>query len=244
MRKLKDCLRLKFDCGLSHAQIGRALGLSKGVVTKYLQRAHQVGLTWETAAGLDEAVIAARLSPAQVATGIPARAAGLGGRPSGTAPQGRDLAAVVGGVRRPPRRCADLSLYPVAPSPEAMQDPIHGTAGVKPHCIVFPSIPLQSSRALAWSSLSFAVADGAERIRIARGGCGFGGENPSAAKSVLRRSPALVVSVTRARASEHPLALTAARAFRASAPSAVQPFPLGFGLDLRADALDRGTGDA
>ena len=65
MRKLKDCLRLKFDCGLSHAQIGRALGLSKGVVTKYLQRAHQVGLTWETAAGLDEAVIAARLSPAQ-----------------------------------------------------------------------------------------------------------------------------------------------------------------------------------
>jgi transposase len=65
MRKIKDCLRLKFDCGLSHAQIGRALGLSKGVVTKYLQRARQAGLTWETASVLDEVAIAARLSPAR-----------------------------------------------------------------------------------------------------------------------------------------------------------------------------------
>ena len=71
MRKLKDCLRLKFDCGLSHAQIGRALGLSKGVVTKYLQRAGQAGLNWETATGLDEAVIAARLSPAHQPAGSP-----------------------------------------------------------------------------------------------------------------------------------------------------------------------------
>ena len=30
MRKIKECLRLKFDCALSHEQIGRALGLSKG----------------------------------------------------------------------------------------------------------------------------------------------------------------------------------------------------------------------
>jgi transposase len=71
MRKLKDCLRLKFDCGLSHAQIGRALGLSKGVVTKYLQRAGQAGLNWETAAVLDEAVIAARLSPAHAPLASP-----------------------------------------------------------------------------------------------------------------------------------------------------------------------------
>lgn len=71
MRKLKDCLRLKFDCGLSHAQIGRALGLSKGVVTKYLQRAHQAGLTWEMASGLEEAVIAARLSPAPAPSASP-----------------------------------------------------------------------------------------------------------------------------------------------------------------------------
>lgn len=64
MRKLKECSCLKFDCGLSHEQIGRALGLSKGVVTKYLQRGRQAGLTWETATVLDEAACVARLLPA------------------------------------------------------------------------------------------------------------------------------------------------------------------------------------
>ena len=51
MRKLKDALRLKFEGGLSHQQIATALGLSKGVVTKY------VGLA--VAAGLDAASLAA-----------------------------------------------------------------------------------------------------------------------------------------------------------------------------------------
>lgn len=63
MRKIKECLRLKFDCALSHEQIARALGLSKGVVTKYLQRATQAGLSWESAAALDESEVAARLLP-------------------------------------------------------------------------------------------------------------------------------------------------------------------------------------
>ena len=35
MRKIKDVLRLKLDAKLSHQQIADALGLSKGVVTKY-----------------------------------------------------------------------------------------------------------------------------------------------------------------------------------------------------------------
>lgn len=65
MRKIKECLRLKFDCALSHEQIARALGLSKGAVTKYLQRASQVGLNWETAAALEESQLEARLSPAR-----------------------------------------------------------------------------------------------------------------------------------------------------------------------------------
>jgi transposase len=66
MRKIKECLRLKFDCALSHEQIARALGLSKGVVNKYLQRAAQVGLSWETAARLEESAIEARLLPPRV----------------------------------------------------------------------------------------------------------------------------------------------------------------------------------
>ena len=36
MRKMKDVLRLKLDAGLSHEQIAAALGISKGVVTKYV----------------------------------------------------------------------------------------------------------------------------------------------------------------------------------------------------------------
>ena len=35
MRKIKDVLRIKLDAKLSHQQIADALGLSKGVVTKY-----------------------------------------------------------------------------------------------------------------------------------------------------------------------------------------------------------------
>lgn len=65
MRKVKECLRLKFACGLSHEQIARALGLSKGVVSKYLKRAEQAGLSWESASALDEAAIEARLLPAR-----------------------------------------------------------------------------------------------------------------------------------------------------------------------------------
>ena len=39
MRKIKECLRLKLECGLSNEQVARALGLSKGVVGKYVGRA-------------------------------------------------------------------------------------------------------------------------------------------------------------------------------------------------------------
>ncbi len=44
VRKIKEVLRLKFEAGLSHELIGAAVGVSKGVVTKYVQRAVAVGL--------------------------------------------------------------------------------------------------------------------------------------------------------------------------------------------------------
>jgi DNA-binding transcriptional regulator LsrR (DeoR family) len=44
MRKIKDVLRLKLDAKLSHQQIADALGLSKGVVTKYVGLAAAAGL--------------------------------------------------------------------------------------------------------------------------------------------------------------------------------------------------------
>src|SRR5690606_36899604 len=56
-----ECLRLKLDCGLSHERIARALGLSKGVVSKYVARAEATGLDWAAWSGLDEAGIEAKL---------------------------------------------------------------------------------------------------------------------------------------------------------------------------------------
>ena len=35
MRKLKEILRLKLDCGQKHRQIQRAVGVSIGAVSKY-----------------------------------------------------------------------------------------------------------------------------------------------------------------------------------------------------------------
>ena len=46
MRKLKDALHLKFEGGQSHQQIAGGLGISKGVVTKYVGLAVAAGLDW------------------------------------------------------------------------------------------------------------------------------------------------------------------------------------------------------
>ena len=64
MRKLKDALRLKFEGGLSHQQIATALGISKGVVTKYVGLAVAARLDWQAIAAMDEASLERRLLPA------------------------------------------------------------------------------------------------------------------------------------------------------------------------------------
>ncbi len=61
MRKIKDVLRLKLDAKLSHQQIADALGLSKGVVTKYAGLAAAAGLDWGAVQAMDEAALERRL---------------------------------------------------------------------------------------------------------------------------------------------------------------------------------------
>jgi len=63
MRQVKDVLRLKFEAGLSHECIAAALGISKGAVTKYLQRAAKAGVGWPLEAEVDDATLEARLFP-------------------------------------------------------------------------------------------------------------------------------------------------------------------------------------
>lgn len=54
MRMIKDVLRLKFDGGFSHERIAASLGISKGVVTKYIGLAGAAGLDWASACDMDE----------------------------------------------------------------------------------------------------------------------------------------------------------------------------------------------
>jgi transposase len=58
---IKDILRLKYQGALSHEAIARNLGISKGVVAKYLSLAGVAGLDWRATADLDEAALERRL---------------------------------------------------------------------------------------------------------------------------------------------------------------------------------------
>ncbi|ERJ37712.1 Mobile element protein [Burkholderia sp. AU4i] len=64
MRKLKEVLRLKWACGLTHRQISRAIGISVGAVSKFAAQASQAGLDWAAAQALSDDELAARLRPA------------------------------------------------------------------------------------------------------------------------------------------------------------------------------------
>jgi transposase len=57
MRRIRDLLRLKHENGLSSRQIASALGISKGSVGSYLQRAQALGLKWPLSAELTDTAL-------------------------------------------------------------------------------------------------------------------------------------------------------------------------------------------
>ena len=61
MRNIKDILRLKYVGNLSQERIAVALGVSKGVVTKYAGLASTAGLSWELVEPLNETQLHNRL---------------------------------------------------------------------------------------------------------------------------------------------------------------------------------------
>jgi transposase len=65
MRRIRELLRLKFELGLSTRLIATSLGISKGAVSDYLQRAQVAGLGWPAPAGLDDEALERRLFPGQ-----------------------------------------------------------------------------------------------------------------------------------------------------------------------------------
>ena len=61
MRRIREVLRLKDECGLTYSQIARSLRISKGSVANYLRSAEAAGLTHQEAERLDDAALTARL---------------------------------------------------------------------------------------------------------------------------------------------------------------------------------------
>jgi transposase len=49
MRKVREVLRLKYELGRSHMQIGTSVGMSRCSVDKYVKRAEAAGLSWQDA---------------------------------------------------------------------------------------------------------------------------------------------------------------------------------------------------
>ena len=62
MRKIRDVLRLKLQAQLSHEQIATALGISKGVVAKYVSLAAAAGLDWPGIQALSETALGRRIT--------------------------------------------------------------------------------------------------------------------------------------------------------------------------------------
>ena len=65
MRKIKEVLRLKYDCGLSDREIARSCQVSRSTIADYLMKAKAAGANWPEAAALTEAQLEERLYPPQ-----------------------------------------------------------------------------------------------------------------------------------------------------------------------------------
>lgn len=63
MRKIREILRLKWECGLSNRAIGRSCSLSHDTVGEYLRRAEAAGFSWPLPEGLDEEALHELLFP-------------------------------------------------------------------------------------------------------------------------------------------------------------------------------------
>ena len=63
MRKIKEVLRLKYECNLSERQIARSCQVSRTTVADYLRRAIISRLNWSEATALTEVQLVERLFP-------------------------------------------------------------------------------------------------------------------------------------------------------------------------------------
>jgi predicted transcriptional regulator len=62
IRRIREVLGLKDECGLTYSQIARSLRISKGSVANYLRGAKATGFDHQEAERLDDAALTARLT--------------------------------------------------------------------------------------------------------------------------------------------------------------------------------------
>ena len=63
MRKIKEVLRLKYDCGLSAREIARSCQVSRSTVADYLMKAQAAGVSWQETPTWTDTPIEERLFP-------------------------------------------------------------------------------------------------------------------------------------------------------------------------------------
>lgn len=63
MRKIREVLRLKYDCNLNNAQIAQSCNISRETVRKYINRSATAGLSWPLPSDVDDEVLEQRLFP-------------------------------------------------------------------------------------------------------------------------------------------------------------------------------------
>ena len=63
MRKIREVLRLKWECKLPHRAIARSCSISHSTVGEYVQRAQAAGLSWPLPQDLDDDALFRRLYP-------------------------------------------------------------------------------------------------------------------------------------------------------------------------------------
>lgn len=65
VRKVKEVLRLKYDCGVSEREIARSCSISRSTVADYIRRATAAGLSWNEAETLTQTQLEDRLFPTE-----------------------------------------------------------------------------------------------------------------------------------------------------------------------------------
>jgi len=65
MRKIKEILRLKYDCGLTNRQIAKSCSVARSTVADYLLRARSAGFTWPLPGNISDADIYSRIFKAR-----------------------------------------------------------------------------------------------------------------------------------------------------------------------------------